>query len=425
MKIYGIDVSSENGHIDWSRVKSAGVGFAILRCHQKFGAEARFEANYRGCRENGIPVGAYKYCYAISAGEARAEAKNVLEALEGKTIEYPVFYDLEDGNDTFPKLAPDIRNKIVDTFMDTVRAEGYKAAIYCNKNWYDTVITPEMKEKYRFWIASYPFGDDGSVQERVNPGTGMGWQYSEKGHVDGISGNVDMDVFYVDDAPAADASGTSAQHILDIARSWLGLNEYDGSHRQIVDLYNGHSPLAQGYRVTYSDSWCDAFVSACFIRAGATALIGGTECGVERHVQLFIGAGIWIEDGAITPQPGDIIVFNWGQGYQPNNGYSDHIGLVEAVGSGMIGTIEGNAGGRVMRRQYAIGDGNIRGFARPKYASKDIVHIITGDDDVEALAREVIAGKWGNGRERLDRLTAAGHDYLAVQNMVNSILKGE
>ena len=78
--------------------------------------------------------------------------------------------------------------------------------------------------------------------------------------------------------------------------------------------------------------------------------------------------GIWIENGTIVPKPGDIILYNWDQSYQPNNGYSDHIGFVESVSNGQITCIEGNKGEAVARRVLSVGNGNIRGYARPKYS---------------------------------------------------------
>lgn len=164
--------------------------------------------------------------------------------------------------------------------------------------------------------------------------------------------------------------GTSAEDILNIMRGWIGLNQYDGSHMQIVNIYNNHRPLAVNYTLSSTDSWCAATISTAFIVANAVDLIGGTECGVDRMIETcFKPKGIWIEDGTITPQPGDIITFNWDQSYQQNNGFADHIGIVEYVEGGVIHTIEGNAGGRVQRRTYPIADGNIRGFARPKYGT--------------------------------------------------------
>lgn len=163
-------------------------------------------------------------------------------------------------------------------------------------------------------------------------------------------------------------STVTADKILDIYRSWIGYSEANGKHKKIVDLYNSHKPLARGYAVRYSDSWCDTCLSAAFIKANAVNLIGGTECGVEEHVKIFKRAGIWIEDGTIAPKPGDIIVYNWDQKTQPNDGYADHIGIVESVSGNTITTIEGNYKDSVGRRTIAVGNGQIRGYARPKYA---------------------------------------------------------
>ena len=159
------------------------------------------------------------------------------------------------------------------------------------------------------------------------------------------------------------------KEILDIARSYIGCKESDGSHKKIIDLYNSHKPLARGYAVQYKDAWCDTFVSAVAIKAGAVGLIG-TECGCEEHVNIFKDKGIWIEDGRITPQPGDIIMYNWDDNTQPNDGYSDHIGFVEKVSGEIITVIEGNYKNAVGRRTISVGHGNIRGYARPKYASE-------------------------------------------------------
>lgn len=158
----------------------------------------------------------------------------------------------------------------------------------------------------------------------------------------------------------------TAQDILDVMRGWLG----ESSHRTIIDIYNAHTPLAVGHRMTMQDAWCDATVSAAFIQCNAVDAIGGTECGVERHIQLFKKAGIWEEDGTVTPEPGWIITFNWDDKTQPNDGFADHIGIVESVVGSTVNTIEGNSNGRVARCSYAVSHGNIRGYAKPKYGEQ-------------------------------------------------------
>ena len=158
----------------------------------------------------------------------------------------------------------------------------------------------------------------------------------------------------------------TAKQVLDVAKSWIGLNEADGTHKQILDVYNAHKPLARGYKIKTSDSWCDAFVSACAIKAGAVDIIG-TEVSCEKHIAIFKEKGIWIEDGSITPKVGDIILYNWDDKTQPNDGWADRIGIVEKINDKSITVIEGNKNDKVTRRKIMVGSGLIRGYARPKY----------------------------------------------------------
>ena len=223
--------------------------------------------------------------------------------------------------------------------------------------------------------------------------------------------------------------GRTAQDVLNVMRGWLGYSEANGKFRQIIDLYNSVKPLPRGYAVKYTDEWCDTTVSAAGIKAGCSDLIG-RECGCEQHVKIFQSMGIWIEDGTITPIPGDIILYNWDQGYQPNNGYSDHIGFVESVSGNQITCIEGNKGEAVARRVLTVGNGNIRGYARPRYAADGATPVkpakpAAPSKSITTVAKEVIQGKWGNGQDRVNRLRAAGYDPDAVQSEVNRILKKE
>lgn len=176
--------------------------------------------------------------------------------------------------------------------------------------------------------------------------------------------------FYNHFAKGGDKVAT-ANDIIKVMQSWIGYSEANGKHRNIVDIYNAYGAIhgyPRGYKVPYNVAWCDVTVSAAFIQAGAVDLIGGIECGVEEHIQIFKKKGIWIEDGTITPKPGYIICYNWDQYGQPNDGYSDHIGIVESVKDGMITIIEGNYNDAVQRRTIRVGWGYIRGYAAPKYA---------------------------------------------------------
>ena len=218
--------------------------------------------------------------------------------------------------------------------------------------------------------------------------------------------------------------GRTAQDVLSVMRSWLGYSEANGKFKQIIDLYNSHKPLARGYEVKYSDEWCDTTVSAAAIKAGVVDLIG-TECGCEQHIKIFINKGIWIEDGTITPKPGDIILYNWDDATQPNDGYSDHIGYVENVSGRTITLIEGNKGEAVARREIPVGWGYIRGYARPKYSSGGTVPSTpTPSKTIDEIARDVIKGVYGNEPKRSEALKALGYNPKEVQERVNAILKG-
>lgn len=195
MELKGIDVSSWQGKPDWPKVSNSGVKFAILRIHQKSGTDASFEHNYKGCKSNGILIGGYKYSYALTPAQAIDEAENLISVLGGRGLDFPVFYDLEWSQQR--SLGKQAIENIAVAFLTRIKKAGYKVGIYCNLDWYNNVLTDALKQ-YDCWIARYPASDNGSVQERLRPNVGVGWQYSSKGKVSGISGNVDMDVFYKD-----------------------------------------------------------------------------------------------------------------------------------------------------------------------------------------------------------------------------------
>lgn len=214
--------------------------------------------------------------------------------------------------------------------------------------------------------------------------------------------------------------GVTANDVLNVARSWLGYSEANGKHKEILKVYNSHKPLARGYKMKASDSWCDCFVSACAIKAGAVDLIG-TEVGCEKHIAIFKEKGIWIEDGSVKPKVGDIIFFNWDDNTQANDGDADHVGIVEQQYGNTIVCIEGNYNDKVARRTINVGWGYIRGFARPKYAEETKPTTPAKKKTVAQVAQEVIQGKWGNGAIRKTALVKAGYDYKEVQAKVNEI----
>ena len=157
------------------------------------------------------------------------------------------------------------------------------------------------------------------------------------------------------------------EEIVAQARSWIGCKESDGSHKKIIDTYNSYTPRARGYKLQYTDAWCAGFASACAIACGATDIIP-TEVGCQKQIGLFQSKGIWVENDAHIPQPGDYIFYDWQDtGAGDNKGNADHVGIVEKFVDGVITVIEGNYSNAVKRRTLKVNGKYIRGYGVPKY----------------------------------------------------------
>ncbi len=187
----GIDVSEHRGAIDWTSVKSSGaVQFAIIR--DGYGWEnidvqtdKQFEANYAGATSNGIPVGVYHYSYATTPAEAALEAQFCLSILKGRHLDYPVFYDLETAQQK--AMTSDQITALINTFCNAMSNAGYLTGIYSGANVYKgNLNTPALSDYYK-WVANY------GVDAPNYDGAFAIWQYTSKGSVPGITGNVDMD----------------------------------------------------------------------------------------------------------------------------------------------------------------------------------------------------------------------------------------
>ena len=227
-----------------------------------------------------------------------------------------------------------------------------------------------------FWYSTAPSGMHTEVQVSAVNHQYQSGNYTTHVYVDYVDGGVEgfnlgqtaLHPRATVDQTAFSPRVTNGQRdrVLRAAASLVGVRGGTAAHQQLVNDYNSVKPLPVGYAVKTTDDWCDIFVTTVFQREGLSGLIG-RECGVERHIQIFKRLGIWNEDGTTTPKAGDIITFNWDQNSQQNNGFADHIGIVESVSNGIIHTIEGNSNNQVRRNTYRIGHGNIRGFATPRY----------------------------------------------------------
>lgn len=185
---HGIDVSEHQGVIDWDKVK-ASVDFAILRAG--YGREIsqidkQFERNYSECKRLNIPVGAYWYTYAVTAEEAKQEASVFLRTLAGKSFEYPIAFDIEE------KSSLTNASELCEAFCSELEKAGYYTAIYSFKSALENNIRPDITSKYDTFLSHI-----GVEQSDYSGDYGL-WQYSWTGHIDGISGDVDLDYAYKD-----------------------------------------------------------------------------------------------------------------------------------------------------------------------------------------------------------------------------------
>ena len=198
MRSKGIDVSEHQGVIDWAKVAKDGVKFAVIRAG--YGRELSqkdkyFERNYAGAKAAGIKVGAYWYSYANSAERGEQEARTCLKVLEGKHFELPIFFDQE-YEKSILALSNKTRTDIVLKFLETVKGAGRKVGLYSSTNFIATRLQANRLTAYPLWLAEY-----GSKLHYT--GKVWAWQYTSKGRVAGIRGNVDCNHGYFEQVNTA------------------------------------------------------------------------------------------------------------------------------------------------------------------------------------------------------------------------------
>ncbi|MCI8589224.1 MAG: hypothetical protein HFE77_00690 [Clostridiales bacterium] len=203
-KIYGIDISRWQGKdVDFHKIKNDGIGFVILRAGYTGGKDILFEDYYKAAKEAGLSVGCYMYSYAESTAEAVQDAKDLKQWIKGKVFEYPVYYDMEDKclleyeNEDGEKIAytTEQRTNWALAFLDEMKKDDYYAGVYANLNWFRNYLDSSRLKQYPLWLALWT--KDGTDSGDHSDSYGM-WQYTSTGKVDGIYGNVDRDVCYVD-----------------------------------------------------------------------------------------------------------------------------------------------------------------------------------------------------------------------------------
>lgn len=187
MKVTAIDVSYCQTGVDYNKVKNSGIDAVIIRAgfgKETYQKDSEFETHYRNAKKAGLAVGVYWYSYAYSVAEAKQEAKVCLACIKGKTLELPVYYDLEESGQT--KLGMSALTNIAIAFCDAIKASGYRAGVYGNLNWLNNYLDYEkLRNKYSIWLAQWSSSPSKACDI---------WQNADNGRINGINGNVDTDV---------------------------------------------------------------------------------------------------------------------------------------------------------------------------------------------------------------------------------------
>lgn len=193
----GIDVSYWNGDIDWEKVRDAGVDYAIIRCGYgddlSSQDDLRFIQNVKGAKAAGVEIGVYLYSYASSVSQAQSEAAHTVRllraaGLSGSDVPYGVYYDLEESS-VGSVANRSLLARMSRTYCSAVKAAGYRPGVYANLWWWNTYLTDSAFNSWSRWVAQWN-------TSCTYLGTYDMWQCSSTGSVPGISGNVDMDVYY-------------------------------------------------------------------------------------------------------------------------------------------------------------------------------------------------------------------------------------
>lgn len=189
----GIDVSKWNGQITWKKVAASDVDFAIIRCGYgddiKSQDDEYWTRNVTKCEEYNIPYGVYIYSYATTVKQAKSEAAHVLRLVAGHTLNFPIYYDMEDSCQA--NLSKTKRENIANAFLTAIKAAGYECGIYANLNWWTNYLPTSLAEQTSWkWVAQY---NDNAC---TYTGTYQMWQCTSEGTVDGIKGNVDLNFWF-------------------------------------------------------------------------------------------------------------------------------------------------------------------------------------------------------------------------------------
>ena len=188
-KITCVDISEFQQGINFNKMKNDGIKAVIIRAgygRESSQKDSMFESHYKNAKSENMMIGVYWYSYADSVGDAEKEAKACLECINNKSLDMPIYYDLEDNSQT--KLGKAKLTEIAERFCETIKKSGYRAGVYANLNWFNNYLDyDKLKKKYSIWLAQY---------NSVNELSCDIWQNSSTGRVSGYGKNIDTNIIF-------------------------------------------------------------------------------------------------------------------------------------------------------------------------------------------------------------------------------------
>ena len=367
----GIDISEHQEKVDFTKVKNE-VDFVILREGYRQTIDKYFMTNVKGCKANNIELpGVYHFLYPLCEHDVIAEAKSCIKNMEAAGLDKSVriWCDLEyDTIDYAKKKGVTIGktqiNEWTKMFCDYVVSQGYMTGVYTNCDYYINYYEKSVLQKYPIWLADYTGDPDFDC---------IMHQYSSKGVVAGISGDVDMNYCYSADKEELDTMIFNPDTVINIAIAEEGYVE-KASNKDLdsksanpgsanYTKYNRDMHAIYPEVMDFPAPWCDAFVDWCFYKAygicnAKSLLCGNFDDYTVASAALFKKKNAYYD----TPEKGDQVFFNYGSGIA-------HTGLVIGVNytTRKFTTEEGNSSNKVARRTYSFDDSTVDGFGRPPY----------------------------------------------------------
>ena len=421
-----IDISHHHKVTDWKKLKEE-VAFMPFKATQGTSfVDPDCASNIAKCEQYGIPYWLYTF---LNKGNELAQAKFMVEKFKDKVGKYFMGWclDAEYGNSPSG----------VQKALDYIKTQSKKTMIYTGHQYYYLYkdLLKNRGSDCAWWEPRYsPKGPHEGVDL---------WQYTESYKCSFVTGKIDANYLMgpklmagfttpgeVKTKEKAEVKTVKTESekrlaVVNWLKPYVGIKEGSTQHKKIIATFN-NSGLCGRYKMTTRDAWCATAVSAAFIatrlagKPGSGAVCEFVECSCAAMVTKAKKQGIWVENDKYAPKAGDVVLYDWqDSGKGDNKGNPDHVGIVCVAGTRSFKVIEGNKNDSVGYRTMDIGGKYIRGFIVPKYGKSQK----TKKKTIEELAREVIAGKWGNGPDRKKKLAAAGYDYDAVQKKVNALLK--